>query len=120
MELSNLDCTNIGTWVHDNDDTIYRFLVYRKMFTPKEMKECYSDESEFADTYYKTCKITNVIEVPNDVLLELLIMSNDGIDEMHDLNMYEYHKLSDIKLFRFDVDNKPCEYMEEDYEEAGE
>ena len=119
VDINNLDCTNIGTWVRDNEDVIYRFLVYKRMFTPKEMKECYSDESVYEDDYYKCCKITDVIEVPNDVLLELLIMSNDGIDDIHSLNTYEYHKLSDIKLSRFDADNTR-DYVEDYYEEDGD
>ena len=88
VDINNLHFTNIGTWVHDNEDVVYRFLVYKRMFTTKEMKECYSAESVYEDDYYKCCKITDVIEVPNDVLLELLLVSNDGIDDIHSLNTY--------------------------------
>lgn len=37
--------TDMETWLLDNEDRIFRFTVYRRMFTPKEQAAQYFDET---------------------------------------------------------------------------
>lgn len=104
----NLDCTNIGTWVHDLDNQVFRYTIYKKVYTPYEQQKCFSDESEFENGgYYNYAYITNVIEIPNDLLLEL-----EELEQIIDDNKFEplgiktYVKLSEIRLYKYDCDNE--------------
>lgn len=109
-----LDCTNVGTFFLDRkDDTYFRFLVYKKIYTPYEIEQKFTDESMFEDDTYTICKVTNVIETAGDVILECSIYyedyteqeDNSILKEMKYSNRKEYHKLSDIQLCYFDEDN---------------
>ena len=106
-----LDCTNIGTWILNHEEgQIFRYLVYKKVYTPHEIKEAYSDETEFENGgYIRYARITNVIETVNDVLLELdeLVMNDDY--EFEPAGYKTYRKLSDIQLYKYDEDNEDNE-----------
>lgn len=98
-----MDCTNIGTFVLDNSDYIYKVSVKRFIFTPHEQEKKYSDESIYWDTF--DAKITNVIEIPNDILIEF-----NRVDEYYEpMGVYDYYKLSDVQLTRFE-DKQQEEY----------
>lgn len=97
--MNNLSITDIGTWISDNKDKIYRVLIYKKMFTPLEVEKKYIDESEFTENSYTLVHIVEGIEVPNDVLLKMLIANTE------EENKYIYKKLSDIQIEEFDFDN---------------
>ena len=56
-------CTDMETWFLDNSDRIYRFVVYKKLFTPYEQDKKFSDESQFEDTHYRFGFIEEAIEL---------------------------------------------------------
>ena len=105
--------TDMETWLMDYSDRIYRYVVYKKLFTPYEQQRAFQDESQFEDIHYKLCKIEEAIELSNgDWLLGLRVIGDDG----EVFSIVEYHKLSDIKLALFDRD-EGLELWREDEEE---
>lgn len=107
--MNNLDITNIGTYIRDNSDTIYRLWKYKKMFTPYELDGKFKDESVFEDDICTLVRIVNAIEIPNDVLLKCRVVSSDCIYEdstYTDGGLYIFERLSNIMLAEYDYDNK--------------
>lgn len=92
-------CTDMETWFSDNSDRIYRFVVYKKLFTPYEQEQKFSDESQFEDTHYRFGFIEEAIELGHGEWLLGLREIIDG--EVYDIN---YFKLSDIQLSYFEQD----------------
>lgn len=92
-------CTDMETWLSDNSDRIYRFMVYKKLFTPYEQEQRFSDESQFEDTHYRFGFIEEAIELGHGEWLLGLREIIDG--EVYDIN---YFKLSDIQLSYFEQD----------------
>ena len=41
------------TFLLDCGERLFRYLVYKRMFTPHEIEKKYSDQSEFNDAYYQ-------------------------------------------------------------------
>lgn len=78
-------------------DTIFRMWEYKRMFTPYEQEEKFSDESLYVNTECEFVYIKDVIALPDgDLLLAVSPI---------DLNGYvEYHKLSNISLAKTDKD----------------
>lgn len=99
---------DIGTWIYDNEDTIYRMLIYKKVWTPYELDKKFSDESEYeGGGYYEYCRIKNGILIPNDVLLECQMIGRDYHSTLgkyvYDVSpIYKYVRLSEIRLSRLD------------------
>lgn len=84
--------TDFETWLLDNSDRIYRYWVYKRMFTPHEQEMKYVDQSCFEDVTANEGYIREAIELPDgDILLgfELPDMETQYI---------EYYKLSEINL----------------------
>lgn len=95
--------TDMKTWLRDFGDRIYRYVVYKKLFTPYEQQRAFVDESQFEDSRYTLCKIEEAVELGNgDWLLGLRTIGEDG----EVFSIVEYHKLSDIKLALFDGDEE--------------
>ena len=92
-------CTDMETWLSDNSDRIYRFVVYKKLFTPYEQEQKFSDESQFEDTHYRFGFIEEAIELGHGEWLLGLREIIDG--EVYDIN---YFRLSDIQLSYFEQD----------------
>lgn len=93
-------CTDMETWFLDNSDRIYRFVVYKKLFTPYEQDKKFSDESQFEDTNYRFGFIEEAIELGQG---EWLLGFREVIDG--ELCSYiSYFKLSDIQLSLFEQD----------------
>lgn len=115
--MSNI-ITDMETWLLDEGDRIYRYLVYKKLFTPYEEKHAFMDESVFEDTHYELCQIEEAIDLGNgEWMLGLRSIGEDG----KIYGRVEYYKLSEIRLARFDND-KTLElyYDKEDEEEDDE
>lgn len=116
MIEQHLDCTNIGTWVHDlQEGQIFRYCVYKKVFTPYEQDKKFSDEPIFEDGgYWNYAYITNVIEIPNDILIEFdELYEEDG--DFKSRCFKTYRKLSDIQLVKYEKDNEEQKsYYEEE------
>ena len=105
-----LQITDMPTWISDNSDRIYGFLVYKKIYTPYEQQQKFEDESQFEDEQLTFCKIKEAVDLGSgDWLLGLQLLFEDDPNE--DTNNLDYHRLSDIQLcsygwmqHRFDED----------------
>ena len=101
--MSDMMITDFITWLLDYGDRIYRFLVYKKMFTPYEQKQAFSDESVYEDTYYQFCRIEEAIAIDDgDWLLGLRILNED----LENTSVIEYYKLSEIRLSHYEDDKE--------------
>lgn len=93
-------CTDMETWVRDNSSRIYRFVVYKKLFTPYEQENKFIDESQFEDTHYRFGFIEEAIDLGNG---EWLIGFREVIDD-EVCGYISFLKLSDIQLSYFEHD----------------
>lgn len=94
--------TDFETWLLDYGDRLYRYLVYKRMFTPE-------NESEYEDNHYELCQIAEAIDLGGDWLLGLRTIEEDG----KIYGMIHYYKLSEIRLAFFENDQHIELYEEE-------
>ena len=81
--------TDMETWLLDNEGRIFRFAVYRRMFTPQEQSAKYSDETCFEDGgTYQFGVIEEAVELDDGTLCEIV----------------SYYRMSEIRLHCFDND----------------
>lgn len=84
------------TWLHDYGDRVYRYWVYKRMFTPCEQEAKYSDQCCYEDEICQYGIIKEAVELPDgDILLGFV----DPDDEGTRVEGYiTYQKLSEISL----------------------
>ena len=122
MSEKTYGITDIGTWWNDEaKNKVFRYLTYKKVYTPYEQDKKFVDESMFEDDYHFGV-ISNIVEIPNDVLIEF----EDGYFDWKISNIFQftgmksYKKLSDISLEQYDKDNEDIIFKEKEeieYEE---
>ena len=84
---------DIHTWLSDEaEDRVFRMWVFKRMFTPYEQEEKFTDESVYEDTTCKFVMIKELIELANGDYL-IGFQDTDRDDEY-----LEYFKLSEIRL----------------------
>lgn len=102
--------TDMETWMLDNEGRIFRFTVYRRMFTPREQAAQYSDETCFEDGgAYQFGIIEEAVELGQG---EWFL----GIREIYDSTLCEivsYYRLSELRLHCFDGDQEMLSDIEE-------
>jgi len=92
-------------------DRIYRFTVYRRMFTPYEEEHKFMDETEFTGSHYAFGRVKDMTPLGNgDYLIEMRICDEDGAD----WGRSEFYRLNEIRLSKFDCDNGEENNDEED------
>lgn len=102
--------TDMETWLLDADDRIFRYWVYKKMFTPHEQERKFIDQSCFEDDCCQFAFIEEAIELGNgDWLLGLRLIMDGELCEI-----VEYYKLNEIKLAFYECDQN---ILSEDYVE---
>ena len=79
----------------------FRYLVYRRMFTPYEQDKKFSDESVYEDIHYKIGCIREISILPDGDVLLGFVSTDYSKDEPR---WYEYYKLSEIRLERYEGD----------------
>ena len=107
---------NITDFLKENKDTIFRYLVLNKynIWTPEQQEKKYCDESIYTNIHYEFAKITDAINTPDGLLLELTQVDPDNpVTKYH----IEYKLLKDIELSKFDVDNQKEELFDDEEEE---
>ena len=88
----------------DNDDRIYRYWVYKRMFTPEEQEAKWSDQSYFEDEVCSHGRIEEAVELPDgDVLIGFRSPDDTGT---YSEGCIEYHKLSEIALAYYPIDQE--------------
>lgn len=109
--MSKLQVTDMLTWLLDNSERIFRYQVYRRLFTPFEQQQAYMDETQFESTHYSFGIIEEAIDLGNG---EWLIGIREIVeDEVTDT--VGFHRLSDIKLSLMECDQNML--SEEEVEE---
>lgn len=107
--------TDFDTFVLDNQDKIFRYYKYVRVWTPFELDKKYSDESIFENGgYAEFAYIRQAIKLPDeDVLLKLEITHSPEDDMLYqdedNDRIYKYEKLSDIVLEEYSADNEKGE-----------
>ena len=97
--------TDLHTWLLDHNETIIRFLVYKRIFTPKEIEAKYIDQDEYTSTSYDYGIIKQAIELPDkDVLLGIQTLC-EPYDIPEEINL-TYYKLSELRIYQFERDNE--------------
>lgn len=91
--------TDFYTFLKEHDGEAFRYLVYRRMFTPYEQNECFVDETVYEDTHFNVGVIVDCIVLGNGDFL-LGFQSADDIDpnNMQLFDNVDYYKLSEIRL----------------------
>lgn len=79
-------------------DTVFRLWEYKRMFTPYEQEQKFSDESLYVNEECDYVRILDVITLPDgDLLLATIGAYDDG-------TYISYYKLSEISLGRSEKD----------------
>ena len=88
-----------------NPGRIYRYWVYRRMFTPYEQKQSYMDESFFEQSQALFGVVREVVPLPNgDLLLGIADIAEDASELSADNRQMTYHRLSDLQLMYLPLD----------------
>lgn len=89
--------TDFETFLIDNSDRIYRFWVYKRMFTPYEQEQKFSDESQYESDYCSYGIIREAIELPGG---RILLGIEPVFFELPDgtTSHIEYYFLDEIRL----------------------
>lgn len=81
---------DIHTWLSDvGEERVFRMWIFKKMFTPYEQDEKFSDESVYVDDTCKFVMIKELIELPDG---DLLIGFQDADDADSDNVYFETYK----------------------------
>lgn len=86
------------TFVSDMSERIFRYWVYRRMFTPLETEKKYIDQDYFEDSYCKHGVMKECIKLAdNDYLIGFqdIIVDDRSITYLDGIS---YYKLSEIRL----------------------
>ena len=82
-----------------NERTVFRFWVYRRMFTPYEEKEALTDESVFEDITARFGIIRQCIPIGNnDFVLGIQLFYDEEIDADAPYESLEFFKFSEIRM----------------------
>ena len=82
-----------------NPNRIYRYWVYRRIYTPYEQKQSFMDESFFEQGQALFGVIREVIPLPDgDLLLGIAEIAEDASEISADTCQMTYHRLSDLQL----------------------
>lgn len=86
--------TDMETWLLDNENRIFRYLVYRRIYTPFEQERKFIDETCYESAYYLFGLIREAIDLGDGEWY----IGIQGItdDELEDSLSYYY--LSEIRL----------------------
>lgn len=90
-----------------NPNRIFRYWVYRRMYTPYEQKQSYMDESFFEQSQASFGVVREVFPLPDgDLFLGIADIAEDA-SEVSDANrQMTYHRLSDLQLMYMPQDSQ--------------
>ena len=101
-----------------NPDRLYRFRIYRRMFTPHEQEHKFMDESFYEDYHASKGLIREVIPLPDGDLLLGIATIYESLDELKSENRsMDYLRLSEIRLDYMPIDAERCAEEDELYDE---
>ena len=92
-------------FIEQNPNRIYRYWVYRRMYTPYEQKQGFMDESFFEQSQALFGVIREVIPLTNgDLLLGIADITEDTSELTAENRQMAYHRLSDLHLMYMPLD----------------
>ena len=92
-------------FIEQNPNRIYRYWVYRRMYTPYEQKQGFMDESFFEQSQALFGVIRDVIPLSNgDLLLGIADITEDASELTAENRQMAYHRLSDLHLMYMPLD----------------
>lgn len=86
--------TDMETWLLDNDNRLFRYRVYRRMFTPYEQEKKYMDQSDFESDYHQFGYIEEAIDLGDG---EWYLGIREVFDDLV-MDFLTYYYLSEIRL----------------------
>lgn len=91
---------DIWKFFQATEERIFRFWVYRRLFTPLEQEKKYMDQSQYEETHAHFGIVREVIPLPDgDVLLGFAQLYDDFADLSNEESQsLEYYRLSEIRL----------------------
>ena len=107
--LATIQYNSFESFVHQNHNRIFRYWIYRRIYTPFEQEKKFSDESMYEDDYCTCAYIRECISLGNgDYLLgfESVDFIPDTIDDGEYLQSIMYCKLSEIRLEYYEGDSR--------------
>ena len=105
---------NFLDFMHDNKNTVFRYWIYRRQYTPYEQDQKFTDESVFEDIFCKQAYIRQCIFLPDG---DILIGFVDADINSYDDKTMQYCKLSEIRLESYSVDQEDEEEEDDEYDE---
>ena len=96
--LESYMCKDIWTWLNNVGDRVFRYWIYKRMFTPYEQERKSEYQIEYEEETAKTGIIRECIELPDgDCLVGFQNVPEDWDDENEPKHL-DYYKLSEIRL----------------------
>lgn len=90
---------SFADFLAEHREDIFAFWVYRRIYTPYEQQQAFTDESLFEDNGAVYAKITECASIgDHDFLLGMQIVIDPDCDEIQLCDKTEYYRLSEIRL----------------------
>lgn len=109
--MSTIQYNSFESFVHQNANRIFRYWVYRRLYTPYEQSQKFSDESMFEDDMCACAYIRECISLGNG---EYMLGFEDALDVNCPEDDYsqhlKYYKLSEIRLEYYEGDSEELPY----------
>ena len=100
--VKTIQYNNFETFVHQNWNRVFRYWVYRRIYTPYEIDKKFSDESIYEDAICTLAYIRECIALPNGDYL--LGFEDPELSSDDDEQYLKYYKLSEIRLEYYEGD----------------
>lgn len=98
---------NIFEFLEKARDRIFRFRVYKRMFTPLEQEHKYCDQDVYECDGFQFGVIREAIALPDgDVLLGFDVIGSTADEDAGESLFREYYKLSEIRLSYYPPDTE--------------
>ena len=96
---------SIADFMKATEHRIFRFWVFKKIFTPYELEHKFFDESVYEDTTAKHGFIREAIILPdNDIILGIAELFESVADLRDEYRSLSYYKLSDLRICFYPID----------------
>lgn len=110
MDLRLHNYTDINNWLKTYEGKVFRMWVYKRMFTPYEMEQKFTDESVYESSQCEQVIFTEIIPLNDgDYLLGYILAGDyylDDLKKMPESDLYrQYVKLSEITIAYSEKDN---------------
>ena len=105
---------SVNDWVNENADKVFRYNIYRKVYTPYEQEKKYIDESMYENDSYEYAFIEDIIELKDDFLIGFRSTLPDFQWKKYDKI---YCRLSEVRISYDEHDQIDYEEPEDEQEE---